>query len=167
MGVQTLTLAFVAASFTLYAVIAYLSKARSTKDFYVAGGSVSPVANGMATAADWMSAATFISLPGIVSFMGYDGAVYLLGGSGGFVLLAMLIAPYLRRFGKYTIPDFIGDRYYSHTARTIAVICSVFISFTYLAGQMRGVGVVVYHHSLPLYSGSRGLCESVFFGSHS
>lgn len=142
MDVQTLTLAFVAASFTLYAVIAYLSKARSTQDFYVASGGVSPVANGMATAADWMSAATFISLPGIVSFMGYDGAVYLLGGSGGFVLLAMLIAPYLRRFGKYTIPDFIGDRYYSHTARTIAVICAVFISFTYLAGQMRGVGVV-------------------------
>lgn len=142
MDVQTLTLIFVAASFTLYVAIAYLSKARSTQDFYVAGGGVSPIANGMATAADWMSAATFISLPGIVSFMGYDGAVYLLGGSGGFVLLAMLIAPYLRKFGKYTIPAFIGDRYYSNTARTIAVICAIFISFTYLAGQMRGVGVV-------------------------
>ncbi|MEZ5038701.1 MAG: sodium:solute symporter family protein [Saprospiraceae bacterium] len=142
MEVQTLTLIFVATSFILYAVIAYVSKARSTQDFYIAGGGVSPLANGMATAADWMSAATFISLPGIVSFMGYDGAVYLLGGSGGFVLLAMLIAPYLRKFGKYTIPAFIGDRYYSNTARTIAVICAIFISFTYLAGQMRGVGVV-------------------------
>lgn len=142
MDVQTLTLIFVTASFTLYALIAYWSKARSTRDFYVAGGEVSPLANGMATAADWMSAATFISLPGIVSFMGYDGAVYLLGGSGGFVLLALLIAPYLRKFGKYTIPAFIGDRYYSNTARTIAVICAIFISFTYLAGQMRGVGVV-------------------------
>ncbi len=142
MDVQTLTLIFVTASFTLYALIAYWSKARSTRDFYVAGGDVSPLANGMATAADWMSAATFISLPGIVSFMGYDGAVYLLGGSGGFVLLALLIAPYLRKFGKYTIPAFIGDRYYSNTARTIAVICAIFISFTYLAGQMRGVGVV-------------------------
>ena len=142
MDVQTLTLIFVGASFTLYAVIAYGSKARSTRDFYVAGGGVSPLANGMATAADWMSAATFISLPGIVSFMGYDGAVYLLGGSGGFVLLALLIAPYLRKFGKYTIPAFIGDRYYSNTARTLAVICATIISFTYLAGQMRGVGVV-------------------------
>ncbi|MCB0586942.1 MAG: cation acetate symporter [Phaeodactylibacter sp.] len=142
MDVQTLTLIFVTASFLLYMAIAYWSKARSIRDFYVAGGGVSPFANGMATAADWMSAATFISLPGIVSFMGYDGAAYLLGGSGGFVLLAMLIAPYLRKFGKYTIPAFIGDRYYSNTARTIAVICAIFISFTYLAGQMRGVGVV-------------------------
>jgi len=142
MDVQTLTIIFVAATFLLYAVIAYLSKAGSTHDFYIAGGGVSPLANGMATAADWMSAATFISLPGIVSFMGYDGAVYLLGGSGGFVLLAMLISPYLRKFGKFTIPDFIGDRYYSNTARTIAVVCAIFISFTYLAGQMRGVGVV-------------------------
>ncbi|MCB2084767.1 MAG: cation acetate symporter, partial [Sphingomonadaceae bacterium] len=140
MDVQTLTLIFVGASFALYALIAYGSKARSTRDFYVAGGGVSPLANGMATAADWMSAATFISLPGIVSFMGYDGAVYLLGGSGGFVLLALLIAPYLRKFGKYTIPAFIGDRYYSNTARTLAVICATIISFTYLAGQMRGVG---------------------------
>jgi len=126
----------------VYAFIAYRSKADSTHDFYVAGGGVSPLANGMATAADWMSAATFISLPGIVSFMGYDGAVYLLGGSGGFVLLALLISPYLRKFGKFTIPDFIGDRYYSNTARTIAIVCAIFISFTYLAGQMRGVGVV-------------------------
>lgn len=142
MDVQTLTIIFVGATFLLYAGIAYLSRAKDTHDFYVAGGGVSPLANGMATAADWMSAATFISLPGIVSFMGYDGAVYLLGGSGGFVLLAMLISPYLRKFGKFTIPDFIGDRYYSNTARTIAVICAMFISFTYLAGQMRGVGVV-------------------------
>lgn len=142
MDVQTLTILFVGATFMLYAYIAYKSKAGSTHDFYVAGGGVSPLANGMATAADWMSAATFISLPGIVSFMGYDGAVYLLGGSGGFVLLALLISPYLRKFGKFTIPDFIGDRYYSNVARTIAVICAIFISFTYLAGQMRGVGVV-------------------------
>lgn len=142
MDVQTLTILIVSATFLLYGFIAYRSKAGSTHDFYVAGGGVSPLANGMATAADWMSAATFISLPGIVSFMGYDGAVYLLGGSGGFVLLAMLISPYLRKFGKFTIPDFIGDRYYSDTARIIAVICAVFISFTYLAGQMRGVGVV-------------------------
>lgn len=142
MDVQTLTIIFVSVTFLLYAIIAYLSKAGSTHDFYIAGGGVSPLANGMATAADWMSAATFISLPGIVSFMGYDGAVYLLGGSGGFVLLAMLISPYLRKFGKFTIPDFIGDRYYSNAARTIAVICAIIISFTYLAGQMRGVGVV-------------------------
>ena len=142
MDVQTLTILIVSVTFLLYGVIAYLSKAGSTHEFYVAGGDVSPLANGMATAADWMSAATFISLPGIVSFMGYDGAVYLLGGSGGFVLLAMLISPYLRKFGKFTIPDFIGDRYYSNAARVIAVICAVFISFTYLAGQMRGVGVV-------------------------
>jgi len=142
MGVQTLTILFVGITFILYAGIAYMNRASSTKDFYIAGGGVSPLANGMATAADWMSAATFISLPGIVSFMGYDGAVYLLGGSGGFVLLAMLISPYLRKFGKFTIPDFIGDRYYSNTARTIAIICAIVISFTYLAGQMRGVGVV-------------------------
>ena len=142
MDVQVLTFLFVAASFLLYSFIAYLSKADSTHEFYVAGGGVSPLANGMATAADWMSAATFISMPGIVSFMGFDGAVYMIGGAGGFVLLSMLISPYLRRFGKFTIPDFIGDRYYSNTARTVAVICILCITLTYLAGQMRGVGVV-------------------------
>ena len=142
MDVQLLTFLFVGASFLLYAIIAYRSKAESTHDFYVAGSGVSPLANGMATAADWMSAATFISMPGIVSFMGFDGAVYVVGGAGGFVLLALLISPYLRRFGKFTIPDFIGERYYSNTARTISVICILFISLAYLAGQMRGVGVV-------------------------
>ncbi|MFS4494745.1 sodium:solute symporter family protein [Maribacter sp. 2308TA10-17] len=142
MSAQTLTFIFTAITFSIYALIAVKTRAKSTKDFYVAGGGVHPVANAMATAADWMSAATFISLPGIFSFMGYDGAVYLLGGSGGFVLLAMLIAPYLRKFGKFTLPDFIGDRYYSTSARAIALICALFISFTYLAGQMRGIGVV-------------------------
>jgi cation/acetate symporter len=142
MSTQTLTFIFTGITFVVYGIIAVKTRAKSTKEFYVAGGGVSPLANAMATAADWMSAATFISLPGIVSFMGYDGAVYLLGGSGGFVLLAMLIAPYLRKFGKFTLPDFIGDRYYSSTARLLAIICALFISFTYLSGQMRGVGVV-------------------------
>jgi cation/acetate symporter len=142
MTTQTLTFIFTGITFIIYGIIAVRTRAKSTKDFYVAGGDVSPLANAMATAADWMSAATFISLPGIVSFMGYDGAVYLLGGSGGFVLLAMLIAPYLRKFGKFTLPDFIGDRYYSGTARLLAIICALLISFTYLSGQMRGVGVV-------------------------
>ena len=142
MSTQTLTFIFTGITFIIYGIIAVKTRAKSTKEFYIAGGGVSPLANAMATAADWMSAATFISLPGIVSFMGYDGAVYLLGGSGGFVLLAMLIAPYLRKFGKFTLPDFIGDRYYSITARLLAVICALFISFTYLSGQMRGVGVV-------------------------
>ena len=142
MSTQTLTFIFTGITFIIYGVIAVKTRAKSTKEFYVAGGGVSSLANAMATAADWMSAATFISLPGIVSFMGYDGAVYLLGGSGGFVLLAMLIAPYLRKFGKFTLPDFIGDRYYSSTARLLAIICALFISFTYLSGQMRGVGVV-------------------------
>ena len=139
---QTLTAIFVGVTFLIYTIIAIRNKAKSTHEFYVAGGNVHPIANAMATAADWMSAATFISLPGIVSFMGYDGSVYLLGGTGGFVLLAMLIAPYLRKFGKFTIPDFIGDRYYSSNVRVLAIICTVFITFTYLAGQMRGVGVV-------------------------
>lgn len=142
MSTQTLTFIFTGVTFLIYAIIAIKTRAKSTKDFYVAGGGVHPIANAMATAADWMSAATFISLPGIFSFMGYDGAVYLLGGSGGFVLLAMLIAPYLRKFGKFTLPDFIGDRYYSTPARAIALVCALFISFTYLAGQMRGIGVV-------------------------
>jgi len=142
MDVQTLTFLIVAASFALYIAIAIWARAGSTKEFYVAGGGVSPVVNGMATAADWMSAASFISMAGLISFMGYDGAVYLMGWTGGYVLLALCLAPYLRKFGKFTVPDFIGDRYYSQTARTVAVFCAIFICFTYVAGQMRGVGVV-------------------------
>ena len=129
-------------SFSLYIGIAIWSRAGSTKEFYVAGGGVHPIANGMATAADWMSAASFISMAGIISFGGYDGSVYLMGWTGGYVLLALLLAPYLRKFGKFTVPDFIGDRYYSNTARSVAVFCALIISFTYIAGQMRGVGVV-------------------------
>ena len=142
MELQTLTYLIVGITFALYIGIAIWSRAGSTKDFYVAGGGVSPIANGMATAADWMSAASFISMAGIISFMGYDGAVYLMGWTGGYVLLALLLAPYLRKFGKFTVPDFIGDRYYSKTARTVAVFCALIVSFTYVAGQMRGVGVV-------------------------
>ncbi|MGD1892437.1 MAG: sodium:solute symporter family protein [Cyclobacteriaceae bacterium] len=142
MDVQTWTYILVGITFALYIGIAIWSRAGSTKDFYVAGGGVSPLANGMATAADWMSAASFISMAGLISFMGYDGAVYLMGWTGGYVLLALLLAPYLRKFGKFTVPDFIGDRYYSNMARTVAVICALFVSFTYVAGQMRGVGVV-------------------------
>lgn len=142
MDIQTWTYLLVGATFALYIGIAIWSRAGSTKDFYVAGGGVSPLANGMATAADWMSAASFISMAGIISFAGYDGSVYLMGWTGGYVLLALLLAPYLRKFGKFTVPDFIGDRYYSNTARTVAVICALFVSFTYVAGQMRGVGVV-------------------------
>ena len=129
-------------SFSLYIGIAIWSRAGSTKEFYVAGGGVHPIANGMATAADWMSAASFISMAGIISFIGYDGSVYLMGWTGGYVLLALLLAPYLRKFGKFTVPDFIGDRYYSNTARSVAVFCALIVSFTYIAGQMRGVGVV-------------------------
>jgi len=129
-------------TFSLYIGIAIWSKAGSTKDFYVAGTGVSPIANGMATAADWMSAASFISMAGLISFMGYDGSVFLMGWTGGYVLLALLLAPYLRKFGKFTVPDFIGDRYYSNTARLVAVLCALIISFTYVAGQMRGVGLV-------------------------
>ena len=129
-------------SFSLYIGIAIWSRAGSTKEFYVAGGGVHPIANGMATAADWMSAASFISMAGIISFGGYDGSVYLMGWTGGYVLLALLLAPYLRKFGKFTVPDFIGDRYYSKTARSVAVFCALIVSFTYIAGQMRGVGVV-------------------------
>ena len=129
-------------TFSLYIGIAIWSKAGSTKEFYVAGSGVSPIANGMATAADWMSAASFISMAGLISFMGYDGSVYLMGWTGGYVLLALLLAPYLRKFGKFTVPDFIGDRYYSDTARLVAVLCALIISFTYVAGQMRGVGLV-------------------------
>lgn len=142
MSVQTWTYILVGLTFALYIGIAIWSRAGSTKDFYVAGGGVSPLANGMATAADWMSAASFISMAGIISFSGYDGAVYLMGWTGGYVLLALLLAPYLRKFGKFTVPDFIGDRYYSNTARTVAVFCALLVSFTYVAGQMRGVGVV-------------------------
>jgi cation/acetate symporter len=142
MDVQSLTYLIVGATFALYIGIAIWARAGSTKEFYVAGGGVHPVMNGMATAADWMSAASFISLAGIVSFTGYDGSVYLMGWTGGYVLLALCMAPYLRKFGKFTVPDFIGDRYYSQTARTVAVICAIFICFTYIAGQMRGVGVV-------------------------
>ncbi|MBT5632145.1 MAG: cation acetate symporter [Nitrospina sp.] len=142
MDVQTLTFIFVGASFTLYIGIAIWSRAGNTDDFYVAGGGVPPLANGMATAADWMSAASFISMAGIISFVGRDGSVYLMGWTGGYVLLALLIAPYLRKFGKYTVPDFIGDRYYSNIARLVAIFCVLFVSFTYVAGQMRGVGIV-------------------------
>ena len=142
MDLQVLTYLIAGASFALYIGIALWSKASSTNEFYIAGGGVHPVANGMATAADWMSAASFISMAGIISFMGKDGAVYLMGWTGGYVLLALLLAPYLRKFGKYTVPDFIGDRYYSKIARFVAVLCLIFVSFTYIAGQMRGVGIV-------------------------
>jgi len=142
MDLQTLTYIIVGATFALYIGIAIWARAGSTQEFYVAGGGVSPLANGMATAADWMSAASFISMAGLISFMGYDGSVYLMGWTGGYVLLALCLAPYLRKFGKFTVPDFIGDRYYSQTARTVAVICAILISFTYVAGQMRGVSVV-------------------------
>ena len=142
MDVQTLTFIIVGLSFALYIGIAIWARAGSTQDFYVAGGGVPPFANGMATAADWMSAASFISMAGIISFAGYDGGVYLMGWTGGYVLLALCLAPYLRKFGKFTVPDFIGDRYYSQVARVVAILCAIFICFTYIAGQMRGVGVV-------------------------
>ncbi len=142
MSVQAWTFLLVGASFALYIGIAIWSRASTTGDFYIAGRGVHPVVNGMATGADWMSAASFISMAGLISFMGYDGAVYLMGWTGGYVLLALLLAPYLRKYGQFTVPDFVGDRYYSNTARIVAVLCAVFISFTYVAGQMRGVGVV-------------------------
>ncbi|MFC2951501.1 sodium:solute symporter family protein [Marinicaulis aureus] len=142
MDAQSLTYIFVGASFALYIGIAVWSRAGSTAEFYVAGGHVHPIANGMATAADWMSAASFISMAGIIAFAGYDASVYLMGWTGGYVLLALLLAPYLRKFGQFTVPDFIGERYYSKTARVVAVICLIVVSFTYIAGQMRGVGVV-------------------------
>ena len=142
MDAQTLTYIFVFLSFSLYIGIAIWSRASSTGEFYVAGGGVHPIANGMATAADWMSAASFISMAGIIAFMGYDGTVYLMGWTGGYVILALLLAPYLRKFGEFTVPDFIGTRYYSTTARVVAVVCLIIISFTYIAGQMRGVGIV-------------------------
>ncbi|MEE9361110.1 MAG: sodium:solute symporter family protein [Cellulophaga sp.] len=142
MSVQTWTWILVGITFSLYFGIAIWARAGSTKEFYIAGGGVSPLANGLATAADWMSAASFISMAGLISFSGYDGSVYLMGWTGGYVLLALLLAPYLRKFGKFTVPDFIGDRYYSNTARTVAIICALIVSFTYVAGQMRGVGIV-------------------------
>ncbi|RFF31522.1 sodium:solute symporter family protein [Wenzhouxiangella sediminis] len=142
MDLQTLTYIVVGATFVLYIGIAIWSRAHSTGDFYVAGKGVHPVANGMATGADWMSAASFISMAGLIAFLGYDGSVYLMGWTGGYVLLALLLAPYLRKYGKFTVPEFIGDRYYSKSARIVAVICLIFISFTYVAGQMRGVGIV-------------------------
>jgi cation/acetate symporter len=142
MELRTLTFITVGLSFAVYIYIAFVSRARSTGDFYVAGKHVHPVANGMATAADWMSAASFISMAGLIAFLGYGGSVYLMGWTGGYVLLALLLAPYLRKYGRFTVPEFIGDRYYSNAARTVAVICLIFISFTYVAGQMRGVGIV-------------------------
>ena len=142
MDLQIWTWILVGITFSLYIGIAIWSRAGSTKEFYVAGGGVSPLANGLATAADWMSAASFISMAGIISFNGYDGSVYLMGWTGGYVLLALLLAPYLRKFGKFTVPDFIGDRYYSNVARSVAVFCALIVSFTYVAGQMRGVGLV-------------------------
>lgn len=142
MTVFTWTIILVSLTFTLYIGIAIWARAGSTKEFYVAGGGVSPLANGMATAADWMSAASFISMAGLISFMGYDGSVYLMGWTGGYVLLTLMLAPYLRKFGKFTVPDFFGDRYYSRAARIVAVIAALIVSFTYVAGQMRGVGVV-------------------------
>ena len=142
MSTQGLTYLFVGLTFSLYIGIAIWSKAKSTNDFYVAGKGVNPIANGMATAADWMSAASFLSMAGLIAFMGRDGSVYLMGWTGGYVLLALLLAPYLRKFGQYTVPDFIGTRYYSNIARLVGVLCLIVISFTYIAGQMRGVGIV-------------------------
>ena len=141
MSIQVWTWILVGITFALYIGIAIWTRAGSTKEFYVAGGGVSPLANGLATAADWMSAASFISMAGLISFNGYDGSVYLMGWTGGYVLLALLLAPYLRKFGKFTVPDFIGDRYYSNVARSVAVFCALLVSFTYVAGQMRGVGL--------------------------
>lgn len=141
MNVQIWTLVIVSLTFLLYIGVAIWSRAGSTAEFYVAGGGVHPIVNGMATAADWMSAASFISMAGLISFMGYQGSQYLMGWTGGYVLLALLLAPYLRKFGKFTVPDFIGERYYSQTARIVAVVCALFVSFTYVVGQMKGVGV--------------------------
>jgi cation/acetate symporter len=142
MSIQGWTYLLVGASFLLYIGIAIWSRVRTTSGFYVAGRGVPALANGMATGADWMSAASFISMAGLISFMGYTGAIYLMGWTGGYVLLALLLAPYLRKYGKFTVPEFVGDRYYSQTARVVAVLCAIFISFTYVAGQMRGVGIV-------------------------
>ncbi len=143
MSLEIWTYSIVGFTFLLYIGIAIRARAGSTKEFYVAGGGVNPIVNGMATAADWMSAASFLSMAGLISFMGYGGAQYLLGWTGGYVLLALLLAPYLRKFGKFTVPDFIGERYYSNNARLIALICAIFVSFTYVVGQMKGVGVAL------------------------
>jgi len=142
MSILAWTYIMVGLTFGLYITIAWFARVKTTKGFYVAGGGVSPLANGMATAADWMSAASFISMAGLISFLGYTGSIYLMGWTGGYVLLALLLAPYLRKFGKYTVPDFVGDRYYSNLARLVALVCAIFVSFTYVAGQMRGVGIV-------------------------
>ncbi len=142
MGILGWTYLIVGLTFGLYIVVAWRSRVADTKGFYVAGMGIPPIANGMATGADWMSAASFISMAGLISFLGYPGCYYLMGWTGGYVLLALLLAPYLRKFGKYTVPDFVGDRYYSDTARLVAAVCAIFVSFTYVAGQMRGVGIV-------------------------
>src|SRR5210317_680887 len=142
MDTKTWTYIFVGVTFSLYLFIAWMTRVRDTRGFYVAGQGVPAMAKGMATAADWMSASSFISMAGLISFMGYAGGVYLMGWTGGYVLLALLLAPYLRKFGHFTVPDFIGDRYDSQKARLIALLCAIFVSFTYVAGQMRGVGVV-------------------------
>lgn len=165
MDILTWTYLLVGLSFVLYIGIAIWTRAGSTQEFYVAGGGVSPLANGMATAADWMSAASFISMAGLISFSGYDGSVYLMGWTGGYVLLALLLAPYLRKFGKFTVPDFVGDRYYSNKARVVAVICALFISFTYVAGQMRGVGIVFSRYlEIPIEWGVViGMCIVFFY----
>lgn len=165
MDILTWTYILVGLSFAVYIGIAIWSRAGSTNEFYIAGGGVSPLANGMATAADWMSAASFISMAGLISFSGYDGSVYLMGWTGGYVLLALLLAPYLRKFGKFTVPDFVGDRYYSNKARVVAVICALFISFTYVAGQMRGVGIVFSRYlEIPIEWGVViGMCIVFFY----
>ena len=165
MDILAWTYLLVGLSFALYIGIAIWTRAGSTQEFYVAGGGVSPLANGMATAADWMSAASFISMAGLISFAGYDGSVYLMGWTGGYVLLALLLAPYLRKFGKFTVPDFVGDRYYSNKARVVAVICALFISFTYVAGQMRGVGIVFSRYlEIPIEWGVViGMCIVFFY----
>jgi cation/acetate symporter len=142
MSVEAWTILLVMLSFVLYLYIGWKSRVQDTKGFFVADQDIPSIANGAATAADWMSAASFISMAGLISFLGYDGSIYLMGWTGGCVLLALLLAPYLRKFGKYTVPDFVGDRYYSNVARTVAVIAALFVSFTYVAGQMRGVGIV-------------------------
>src|SRR5512133_1737090 len=143
MSILTWTWIIVGASFALYIYIAYWARAKTTGDFYVAEKQIHPVLNGMATGADWMSAASFISMAGLISFMGRDGSQYLMGWTGGYTLLAVLLAPYLRKYGKYTVPQFVGDRYYSRAARVVALVCAIAISFTYVAGQMRGVGIVM------------------------
>jgi len=142
MSVEVWTFLFVTISFMLYLYIGWRSRVRDSEGFFVASRGVPPIANGAATAADWMSAASFISMAGLISFLGYDGSIYLMGWTGGYVLLALLLAPYRRKFGKYTVPDFVGDRYYSNIARIVAAIAAIFVSLTYVAGQMRGVGIV-------------------------